>query len=151
MYNILNLEEFQQFGPIQEGMYEFIIACLITNSNGNMYIKFQEIQQQIITGYNNIAALEKRDINELYDLGLIDDIDQEVISREIDRYDAAGLQYDPNSDVPDEEVLRDVLSDIATEEIYRIEREINGLYDDFFKLLPIKISDIRTKLNKMKT
>ena len=26
LYNILNLEEFQQFGPIQEGMYEFIIV-----------------------------------------------------------------------------------------------------------------------------
>ena len=58
VYNLLNLKEFQQFGPIQDGMYEFIIACLITNSDENLYLRFQEIQQQIIAGYDNIAVLD---------------------------------------------------------------------------------------------
>jgi len=148
VYNLLNLKEFQQFGPIQEGMYEFIIASLITNSDENFYIKFQEIQQQIITGYNSIAALENGDVNELYDLGLMEDVINEAISREKDRYYEAGLEYDPSSDEPDEEVLRNVLFEMANEEIYQIERDINGLYDDFFKLLPIEVNDIKTKIEQ---
>jgi len=145
MYNILNLEEFQQFGPIQEGMYEFIIASLINNSDDNLYNNFLEIQQKIIKSYDTIASLEEGEIN---DSTLMEQIIQEAISREKDRYSDAGLEFDPETDEPDQEVLSSVLFEVANEEIFQIERDISGLYEDFFKLLPIKISDIRAKIEQ---
>lgn len=149
VYNLLNLKEFQQFGPIQDGMYEFIIACLITNSDENLYLRFQEIQQQIIAGYDNIAVLDSGDFDELHDWGLIEDVTKEAISREKDRYAEAGLTFDEDNDEPDQEVLRSVFYEMANELVYQVEREINDLYDDFFKLLPIEVSDITAKIEQI--
>ena len=145
LYNILNLEEFQQFGPIQEGMYEFIIASLINNSDDNLYNNFLEIQQKIVNSYDTIASLEEGEIN---DPTIMEQIIQEAISREKDRYSDAGLEFDPQTDEPDQELLDSVLFEVANEEIFQIERDISGLYEDFFKLLPIKISDIRAKIEQ---
>ena len=145
LYNILNLEEFQQFGPIQEGMYEFIIASLINNSDDNLYNNFLEIQQKIINSYDTIASLEEGEID---DPTIMEQIIQEAISREKDRYSDAGLEFDPQTDEPDQEVLNSVLFEVANEEIFQIEKDISGLYEDFFKLLPIKISDIRAKIEQ---
>lgn len=149
VYNLLNLKEFQQFGPIQDGMYEFIIASLITNSDENLYIKFQEIQQKIKAGYDNIAVLEDGDFDELDDdWGLMEDVINEAISIEKDRYAEAGLTFDEDSYEPDDQVLRSVFYEMASELIFQVGREINSLYDDFFKLLPIEVSDIKTKIEQ---
>jgi hypothetical protein len=78
----------------------------------------------------------------------MEQIIQEAISREKDRYSDAGLEFDPETDEPDQEVLSSVLFEVANEEIFQIERDISGLYEDFFKLLPIKISDIRAKIEQ---
>ena len=38
---------------------------------------------------------------------------------------------------------------MANELVYQVEREINDLYDDFFKLLPIEVSDITAKIEQI--
>ena len=49
LYNILNLDEFKQYGPIQEGMYFFIISTLLNNSEEAIYSKFVDISKGILS------------------------------------------------------------------------------------------------------
>jgi hypothetical protein len=59
LYNILNLDELKQYGPIQEGMYFFIISTLLTNSEEAVYDRFVKISEEISTLFSEKISEEE--------------------------------------------------------------------------------------------
>lgn len=143
-YNILNIDEFQQFGPIQEGMYEFIISSLINNSEGELKLQFIEIQDKIKQSYVEIENLKTGEDLSAFEVLAYDEA--RIVER--DRYLEAGMDYDPD-DAPDQELVDEILNQLVDEEIYHKENIISSLYDDFSQLLPIGISEVISKIERI--
>ena len=143
-YNLLNIEEFQQFGPIQEDMYEFIVSSLINNSEEELKLQFIEIQDNLKQSYDAIESLESReDLSEFESLAY--DMARDI---ERDKYLDAGLDYDSDYE-PDSQLVDEILYELADEEIYQIEQDVSSLYNEFSQLLPIEISEINSKIERI--
>lgn len=140
LYNILNLDELRQYGPIQEGMYFFIISTLLTNSEEPVYDRFVKISEEISTLFS-----EKISEEELHDAA----------------YDLfKGDVEDWNSELyADELVLRNELEkyyiEAKTEELYirrtRADNIFKDFLDDFFASDPIDFKSLRESIEKFDT
>jgi predicted ATPase len=140
LYNILNLDELKQYGPIQEGMYFFIISTLLTNSEEAVYDRFVKISEEISTLFS-----EKISEEELQDAA----------------YDLfKGDNEDWNSELyADELVLQNELEkyyiEAKTEELLsrlsRAENIFKEFLDDFFASDPIDFKSLRESIEKFDT
>ena len=143
-YNLLNIEEFQQFGPIQEDMYEFIVASLINNSEEELKLQFIGIQDSVKDSYDAIESLESGE-----DLGDLENMAYDTAKDiERDSYFDSGMNYNPDWE-PDQELVDDTLSQLVQEEIYQLEQDISSFYDEFSQLLPIGVSEIISKIERI--
>ncbi|MBT6232587.1 MAG: AAA family ATPase, partial [Nitrosomonadales bacterium] len=140
LYNILNLDELKQYGPIQEGMYFFIISTLLTNSEEAVYDRFVKISEEISTLFS-----EKISEEELQDAA----------------YDLfKGDNEDWNSELyADELVLQNELEkyyiEAKTEELYirrtRADNIFKDFLNDFFASDPIDFKSLRESIEKFDT
>ena len=138
LYNILNLDEFKQYGPIQEGMYFFIISTLINNSEEAVYDRFVKISEIISTLFS-----EKISEEELKDTAY-------------DYFRAANEEWDPT--FVDRELtseFHDYYFEAKNEELWsrlsKAENIFKEFLDDFFDSEPIDFKSLRESIEKFDT
>ena len=140
LYNILNLDELKQNGPIQEGMYFFIISTLLTNSEEAVYDRFVKISEEISTLFSEKISEEElqetaydlfKGDNEDWNSELYDDA--LVLSNELEKYYV---------EAKNEELLS---------RLSRAENIFKEFLDDFFASEPIDFKSLRESIEKFDT
>jgi len=140
LYNILNLDELKQNGPIQEGMYFFIISTLLTNSEEAVYDRFVKISDEISTLFSEKISEEElqetaydlfKGDNEDWNSELYDDA--LVLSNELEKYYV---------EAKNEELLS---------RLSRAENIFKEFLDDFFASEPIDFKSLRESIEKFDT
>jgi len=140
LYNILNLDELKQNGPIQEGMYFFIISTLLTNSEEAVYDRFVKISEEISTLFSEKISEEElqetaydlfKGDNEDWNSELYDDV--LVLSNELEEYWVKAKN---------EELLS---------RLSRAENIFKGFLDDFFASDPIDFKSLRESIDNFDT
>jgi predicted ATPase/tRNA U38,U39,U40 pseudouridine synthase TruA len=140
LYNILNLDELKQNGPIQEGMYFFIISTLLTNSEEAVYDRFVKISEEISTLFSEKISEEElqetaydlfKGDNEDWNSELYDDVI--VLSNELEEYWVKAKN---------EELLS---------RLSRAENIFKGFLDDFFASDPIDFKSLRESIDNFDT
>ena len=140
LYNILNLDELKQNGPIQEGMYFFIISTLLTNSEEAVYDRFVKISEEISTLFSEKISEEElqetaydlfKGDNEDWNSELYDDA--LVLSNELEKYYV---------EAKNEELLS---------RLSRTENIFKEFLDDFFASEPIDFKSLRESIEKFDT
>jgi len=137
LYNILNLDEFKQYGPIQEGMYFFIISTLINNSEEAIYNKFVDISE-------GIRSLLDEEISE-----------DELRDTAYDYFISANEDWDSEYDDIPESSLLDYYIEAKGEELSRRQSNATSIFrdflDEFFDSDPIDFKSLRESIEKFDT
>ena len=137
LYNILNLDEFKKYGPIQEGMYFFIISTLLNNSEEAIYNKFVDISEGILSLLDEeISEDELRDTAYDYFISANEDWDSEY------------------GDIPESSLL-EYYSEAKVEELSRRLSNAGSIFrdflDEFFDSDPIDFKSLRESIEKFDT
>lgn len=150
LYNILNLDELKEYGPIQESMYEFIVSTLVTNSENevqNSYTRakkeIQNLKEQIYDLNNSDLSVEFESevkylfINHIKDTGLDEYVlgDNENIE-----------EMDPRDVAP--ELYETILSEAIAEEVAYLGNKIFEIQEKFFLEIPLDFYELKEKIKR---
>ena len=150
LYNILNLDELKEYGPIQESMYEFIVSTLVTNSENEVQNSFTKAKKEIQNLKEQIYDLNNSDLNVEFESEVKNLFINHIKDSYLDEYvlgDYENIEeLDPRDVAP--ELYETILSEAIAEEVSYLENKIFEIQEEFFLEIPLDFYELKEKIKR---